>query len=186
MTFDAAAAEADLLRAAGLGLDPGLGFGPGPGFVPRAGFEPKLGGVPPTLGGIPLQVVGIGWATVEMDRAATELGTAASHGFETAEPDTLLGATARIGRGRSKGPFAILLEPFTEGRLAAFLARHGEGPAVLYLAPGAGALESLVGGLAAAGIRTRAGAGPLGPAALVMGRSADEPQLVLVAVPSEP
>ena len=166
MTFDAEAAEADLLRAAGMGLGP------------------RLGGAAPILGGISLQAVGIGWATVELDRAATELSSSAGYTVARAERDTLLGATARIGR-RSGGPLAVLLEPFTEGRLAAFLARHGEAPAALYLAPSEGGLDALLGALAAAGIPTRAGTGPLGPAALVLGRAADEPQLVLVAVPSE-
>ena len=167
MTFDPEAAEADLLQAAGMGL--GL----------------HLGGAAPTLGGISLQAVGIGWATVELDRAATELSSSAGYTVARAEPDMLLGATARIGRRRSGGPLAVLLEPFTEGRLAAFLARHGEAPAALYLAPSEGGLDALLGALAAAGIPTRAGTGPLGPAALVLGRPADEPQLVLVAVPSE-
>lgn len=131
-------------------------------------------------------VVGVGWATVELDRAATELRSTADYDVGPVEPDTLLGATARVGRAGGGGPVAVLLEPFTEGRLAAFLARHGEAPAVLYLAPREGGLEAAVGRLAAAGIRTRGGSGPLGPAALVLGRSADGPHLVLVAVPSEP
>jgi hypothetical protein len=171
VTFDPEVAEADLLRAAGVGVGPRLGIGHGAG---------------PDLGGIPMRVVGIGWATVELDRAATELASIAGGDIARAERDTLLGATARIRPGSGAGPAVILLEPFTEGRLAAFLARHGEGPAVLYLAPGQAGLESTVDRLAAAGIRTRVGIGPLGRAALVLGRPADEPQLVLVAVPSQP
>ncbi|MDP9483713.1 MAG: VOC family protein [Chloroflexota bacterium] len=161
MIFDPARAEAGLLRTAGMG--------PGP-----------------ALGGVELSVVGIGWATVELDRAATELGVTPGYEVESARPDTLLGATARIGRPGGGGPVAVLLEPFTEGRLAAFLARHGEAPAALYLAPRAGGLDAAVDRLAAAGIRTRAGSGPFGPAALVLGRSAGGPQVVLVAVPSDP
>ncbi|MEO8229919.1 MAG: hypothetical protein ABI628_09185 [Chloroflexota bacterium] len=173
MSFDAAAAEADLLRATGIGGDHGA----------RTRPDEDAG---PALGGVPLSVVGIGWATVELDRAATELGSTAGYDVEPAEPDALLGATARIGRAAGSGPVAVLLEPFTEGRLAAFLARHGEAPAVLYVVPPAGGLEAAVARLTAARIRTRSGSGPLGPAALVLGRSADEPQLILVAVPSEP
>jgi hypothetical protein len=165
--FDAEAAEADLLRATGIGRRPDNGVGP-------------------ALGGVPLRVVGIRWATVELDRAANELGSTAGYEVESAESDALLGATARIGRAAGGGPIAVLLEPFTEGRLAAFLARHGEAPAVLYLAPIDGGLEAAVARLAAARIRTRTEKGPLGPAALVLGRSADESQLILVAVPSEP
>lgn len=168
MNFDAVTAEADLLRVTGIG---GTGI-----VIDSAG---------PGLGGVPLSVVGIGWATVELDRAATELGSSGYH-VEPAELEVLLGATARVGRLADGGPLAILLEPFTEGRLAAFLARHGEAPAVLYLAPPAGELEAAVARLAAAGIRTRGGNGPLGPATLILGRPADEPQLMLVAVPSGP
>ena len=79
----------------------------------------------------------------------------------------------------------VLLEPSTEGRLAAALARHGEGPTVLYLGP----LDpadgpDLLDRLAASGVRIRTGASALGPAGLVVGRPLDGPQLVLVAVPS--
>lgn len=177
MTFDPAAAEADLLRAAGIGGARTAG----PGRRQAADRSDD-----PVLGGIPLRVVGVGWATVELDRAATGLGSAGPWDVGSAEPDTLLGATARIGRADGGGPLAVLLEPFTEGRLAAFLARHGEAPVALYLAPRQGGLAAAVRRLAEVGIRTRAGHGPLGPAALVLGRAADEPQLVLVAVPSGP
>lgn len=161
MSFDRVAAEADLLHTAGIGASP-------------------------VLAGIPLTVVGIGWATVDLDRAATDLESTGPYDVGPADPDTLLGATARIGRSAGGGPLAVLLEPFTEGRLAAFLARHGEAPAALYVAPRDGGLEAAMGRLAAAGTRIRAGHGPLGPAALVLGQSAEGPQLVLVAVPSGP
>jgi hypothetical protein len=49
-----------------------------------------------------------------------------------AAPDDALGARARIDTRTH--PHVILLEPSTEGRLAAALARHGEGPLALYLA----------------------------------------------------
>jgi hypothetical protein len=183
--FDAVAAEADLVRVTGIGGAQIVGGGTGPRPDRGSGPRPDRG-AGPGLGGVPLRVVGIGWATVELDRAATELSSTAGYDVEWAEPDALLGATARIGRATGAGSVAVLLEPSTEGRLAAFLARHGEAPAVLYLAPRAGRLEAAVARLAAARIWTRGGNGPLGPAALVLGRSADEPQLILVAVPSEP
>ncbi len=80
-------------------------------------------------------LVAIGWATVELDRWA-------SFAPAPAADDTLLGARCAIvadAAALSASPAAssvpvALLEPSTEGRLAAFLARHGEGPAVLYLA----------------------------------------------------
>lgn len=177
MTFDPAAAEADLRLAVGIDGRRTAGLG---------GGQDADRGAEPGLGGIRLRVVGVGWATVELDRAANELGSTGRWDVGPAEPDMLLGATARIGRAAGGGPLAVLLEPSTEGRLAAFLARHGEAPAVLYLAPREGGLAAAVRRLASAGIRTRSGDGPLGPAALVLGRPAEEPQLVLVAVPSGP
>ena len=181
MTFDPAAAEAELLRATGIDAVRTAGRGAGPD-ADRA----DDGGTAVVIGGIPLRVVGVGWATVELDRAATELHSTGRWEVGPAEPDTLLGATALIGRAAGGGPLAILLEPFTEGRLAAFLARHGEAPVALYLAPREGGLAAAVRRLTAAGIGTRGGDGPLGPAALVIGRAADQPQVVLVAVPSGP
>lgn len=139
-----------------------------------------------TIGGVPMLVVAIGWATVELDRTEDVLRSAGGWRVEPAEPDTLLGATARIGRSAAAAPLAVLLEPFTEGRLAAFLVRHGEAPAALYLAPRDGGLAEALEAVAAAGTRTIEGPGPLGPSALVLGRRADEPQLLLVAVPSGP
>jgi hypothetical protein len=177
MTFDPPTAEADLLRAAGIGGARTAGAGRGQ-VADRA--------AEPVLGGIPMRVVGVGWATVELDRAATGLESSGRWDVGSAEPDTLLGATARIGRADGGGPLAVLLEPFTEGLLAAFLARHGEAPVALYLAPREGGLAAAVRHLAQVGVRTRVGDGPLGPAVLVLGRAADEPQLVLVAVPSDP
>lgn len=175
MTFDPAAAAAELLRAAGIAAQIAETGGPGP--AAEADGEAILGGVS-------LRVVGVGWATVELDRAATELASSGPWRIEPAQPDTLLGATARIARPVDGRPVAVLLEPSTEGRLAAFLARHGEAPAVLYLGPPDGGLASVVGRLAAAGVRTRSGEGPLGPAALVLGRSLFEPLVVVVGVPS--
>lgn len=166
MTFDRTTAAADLLGATGIGDGRTTGHA--------------------VIGGVPLVVVAIGWATVELDRTEDALRSAGGWRVEPAEPDTLLGATARIGRVAGGGPLAILLEPFTEGRLAAFLVRHGEAPATLYLAPRNGGLAEALQGVAAAGTRTIEGSGPLGPSALVLGRRADEPQVLLVAVPSGP
>ena len=81
--------------------------------------------------------IAVGWATVELDRAAREL--AADLGIEpgafTAAPDSAeLGAWARVARAALPGEVAVaILEPNTEGRLAAILARHGEGPAAIWL-----------------------------------------------------
>jgi hypothetical protein len=84
--------------------------------VSRAGYAP------PTL-------VAVGWATVDAERAAAEQ---AGIEFVATEPEEALGARAWLGRNGWVD--VVLLEPSTEGRLAAALARRGEGLAVLYLA----------------------------------------------------
>ena len=135
-------------------------------------------------GGEAVWIVGIGWATVDLERAAAGL---ASPGvaFEPGADDDLLAATALIARPVAE-PVVIVLEPMSEGRLAAGLARRDEGPLALYLAPVHGSLGSSLQRLAQAGIRTQRGRGPFGDAALVLGRPAAGPQLILVAVPSKP
>jgi len=83
----------------------------------------------------------IGWATVDVERAQRDLveaGIVAS--ALTAEgTDLLLGAAVRRAASSVFGCPLLLLEPVTEGRLAATLARHGEGPCAIYLEHGAGA-----------------------------------------------
>jgi len=136
------------------------------------------------LATVPLDLVGVGWATVDADRAAGELGLPGHPVAVVAvDPDVLLGAAGSIWRPAPDEPSLMLLEPSTEGLLAACLARRAEGPAVLYLAP----LEGLAAGLerlGAAGVRARRGDGPFGPEALVLDRTPAEPQLMLVGVPS--
>jgi hypothetical protein len=79
-------------------------------------------------------VLARGWATVELDRAAVELAPLLAPGASFAPaPDCIhLGATCRVGRLAAPDPdvgatHVILLEPYTEGRMAVTLARHGEG-----------------------------------------------------------
>jgi hypothetical protein len=80
--------------------------------------------------------IAIGWATVDRDRAvaeiAAELGTS-SAAFLPAADSMVLGARCRVAYEVLPGgqPLAIL-EPATEGRLAALLARLGEGPAATW------------------------------------------------------
>ena len=82
------------------------------------------------------RVLALGWATVDLDRAAADL--ASELGFDVAEflaaPDSIvLGARCRVAHARLPGDTRLaLLEPATEGRLAATLARHGEGPFVTW------------------------------------------------------
>ncbi len=86
----------------------------------------------------------VGWATVELDRAELEVPTAfpamRSATPEAAPEERLLGARCRR-LGFDSGRGVVLLEPSTEGRLAAALARHGEGPLVAYLIGDASSTE---------------------------------------------
>jgi hypothetical protein len=77
------------------------------------------------------------WATVDLERALDETGIKPERWNHV--EDALVGA--RGLRLRESEPALILLEPSTEGRLAGWLARHGEGEAVVYRlaeAPGVG------------------------------------------------
>jgi len=77
-----------------------------------------------------------GWATVDLDRAASELAGLLRPGaaFEPVARSEVLGASCRRGIAHDGSHWILLLEPDTEGRLAAFLARHGEGWAASWLA----------------------------------------------------
>ncbi len=131
-----------------------------------------------------LDVLAIGWATVDLDRSAAAF--AAGHGlcFSPGSDERLLGATVRRSAGRT--PDLLLLEPNTEGRLARLLARHGEGPAAIYVQ--VSDPDRLV------GLKLREGDGPLGPARLILGGQPAGPFLILVGnapaggerVPSSP
>ncbi len=70
----------------------------------------------------------LGWATVDAERLAAALGKPLLDGVHD---DPALGATA-YGIASATLPL-VLLEPATEGRIAAALARLGEGPVALYL-----------------------------------------------------
>jgi hypothetical protein len=119
------------------------------------------------------------WATVDFDRVLAGLGEIG----EALPDDTLLGAAVRLARPRDGQPIA-LLEPTTEGRIAATLAQSGEGPAGQYVLA-TGGLPSLVARASAAGIGIkRADDGPFGPSVLVLGGPPAGPHLVLVAGPA--
>ena len=81
-------------------------------------------------------LVGIGWATVDLDRGLTELATALGivpEAFLEAPSSVALGARCLVSRGGLGDDVAVIvLEPSTEGRLAGRLARHDEGPAVIW------------------------------------------------------
>jgi len=119
--------------------------------------------------------VAVGWATVELDRAAGELQPLLAPGatFETAPDCPLLGARCRVGRagGRdARAPLIVLLEPITEGRLAATLARHGESWCATW--------ESDAKDSARASAER---SGPLGPERLILGGPPGGPHHLLVS-----
>jgi hypothetical protein len=153
------------------------------GSLPEAGSGEGLPAwLEATLGpGDHREVVAIGWATVDFERTAGELGGA----WQAAPAERLLGGRAwiRLGlAGPNDGDVGIiLLEPSTEGRLAAALARQGEGPVAVYRRPAADPGTDR---------RTRAGDGPLGRQQLELdGPVAGPFRLTLVEaerVPSEP
>jgi hypothetical protein len=120
-------------------------------------------------------LVAVGVATVDLERAARSFGGL----VEWLPDDALLGASA----ARPTEPRVVLLEPATEGRLAATLARAGEGPAAVYLEVAASRLGEAVERLREAGTRTAAGAGPWGPQLLVRAGPPWGPHLVLVGRP---
>ena len=132
------------------------------------------------------ELVGIGWATVELERAARDLG--AELGIDpgawvpTAR-DVLLGARAWTAPAPvDAGPAIVLLEPDTEGRLAATLVRFAEGVGAVYLRDPVGDSSAL----AATPPRVRASAvaqSALGPARLVLAGPAWGPSVLLQESP---
>ena len=139
-------------------------------------LEPRLHGMP----------VAIGWATVELDRAVAELAEAMgvpAERFAIAGDDELLGARCRVAMGvLAEARSLVVLEPATEGRLAATLARHGEGPAVIWLAIADPSLSSAA---TRSTERTFSSArsGPLGIERLLLGGPIHGPHRLLVGAP---
>lgn len=80
--------------------------------------------------------IALGWATVDLDRAAAELAAELGltvAGFLPAPDSIVLGARCRVANGVLPGGAALaIVEPATEGPLAAALARHSEGPLVTW------------------------------------------------------
>ena len=151
----------------------------------------QLSGVPP---------VAVGWATVELERAERELCAAlglSADDFGPAASSIALGARCRIAPGVLGDALAlVLLEPETEGRLAATLARLGEGPAVVWLVvegretrdaasarDAVAATDEASASLRSSGVITAAvRPGPLGPERLVLGGPIHGPHHLLVAL----
>lgn len=131
--------------------------------------------------------IALGWATVELDRAAASLAGELSlppEAFENAAETIALGARCRVARGVLTGAASlVLLEPATEGRLAASLARLGEGPAAIWLGvPGVAATAAA---LRAVGVATSAErSGPFGPERLILGGPVHGPHRLLTRLPA--
>jgi hypothetical protein len=130
----------------------------------------------PALEGATL--VAIGWATIEIERAERELDAAIGEGgsWADASRDVLLGARAAVYRAvAAKRPRLVVLEADTEGRLAASLARRGEGVAAVYVTVRRGAV------LAAGAFGIPAG-GPLGRGRRVARGGIGEPSIIVLDV----
>ncbi len=74
------------------------------------------------------RLVGVGWGTVDIERTVTDLVRILAR---PTDDDVLLGA--RAWRADVGDVVLLLLEPNTEGRLAAALARRGEGIVASYV-----------------------------------------------------
>lgn len=129
--------------------------------------------------------IALGWATVELDRAAADLASELAlppARFENAAETIALGARCRVAHAvLTGGASLVLLEPATEGRLAASLARLGEGPAAVWLAvtdPAAAADALGADGVATSVER----AGPFGPERLVLDGPIHGPHRLLVGI----
>ena len=155
----------------------------------RLVFEGVPGGLaqPPPAEMPPFVLAGVGWATVDLDRAESELeewlaGEAPDP--STDSPDPVLGARARLRAADGlPGAELALLEPTTEGRLAASLARDGEGPCALYVHPAMG-LSAWLAGARDRGVGTSTiEDGPFGPSVLVVGGPVAGPHLLIVDRP---
>jgi hypothetical protein len=117
-----------------------------------------------------------GWATVDLDASAESVLTVGGR-IEPAAADELLGARCLLIRQAAGAGDVVLLEPNTEGRLAATLARHGEGPAVTYLV----ASDDPAVPLLVAGVPLSAAAGgPLGQGRLLLGGDRWGPHVIAV------
>lgn len=125
--------------------------------------------------------------TVELDRVLRELGRDAAAAAQAIADPHLGAGVVIVDAGGGAGRLAIA-EPTSEGRLAASLARHDEGPLGQYVAlrPGdtlaAYRRRAAASGVAVSGIEP----GPFGPSVLVLARPATGPHLIVVEARSIP
>jgi hypothetical protein len=128
--------------------------------------------------GIDGRPAALGWATVDHERAVGEFTTVTR--FAAAPATAILGASCLVARELLPDGVALaLLEPDTEGRLAAALARHGEGPAVLWLS--VPDLDAAAAAMRLVGLSTSANRpGPFGLERLVLGGPIAGPHRLVV------
>ena len=124
-------------------------------------------------------VLAVIWATVDVERALAGIGVP---GDELPD-DRLLGAAVRLVRRPAAEPIA-LLEPRTEGRIAATLAKSGEGPAGRYVATPDGFANVRARADTAGIALSREEGGPFGRSVLVLDGTPAGPHLVLVDRPA--
>lgn len=134
----------------------------------------------PDLPDMPPGTIAVGWATVELDRAARELADLLVGDADLVDgpASPILGARTRLGRtvaGDGREIRLAILEPTTEGRLAATLARAGEGWAATWTAMPAGPTPQSGGSRLSA-----ARPGPFGPERLILGGPPAGPHRLLV------
>jgi hypothetical protein len=136
----------------------------------------------PVLPDLPPGTIAVGWATVELDRAARELAHLLVGDADIVDgpASPILGARTRLGRtvaSDGREIWLAILEPMTEGRLAATLARAGEGWAATWTSSPAGSPPQPGGSRLSA-----ARPGPFGPERLILGGPPAGPHRLLVEV----
>jgi hypothetical protein len=154
--------------------------------APRPAMPGALIAVLHELGNLRADQVARIHGTVDLERALRELGRSTGEAA-TAVEEPLIGARVVVIDEPGGGTVA-LAEPTTEGRLAASLARHGEGHVGDYVALGEqGQLDHLRAAAARAGIRLSSVAvGPFGPGVLVLDGRIWDRQLIVVEPRSLP
>ena len=124
--------------------------------------------------------IATGNATIDLDRAELEARASTDVRQVTDADDELLGARARVVAFSKRRLRTVLLEPSTEGRLAAALAKFGQQPVVAYVRPIPRDVD-VAAPAAAAGVRlSAAGNGPFGRQRLVLGGPRWGPFVVIV------
>jgi hypothetical protein len=130
----------------------------------------RAGGSSSGTSGPGARLLGVAWATVDLERGARELAARFDlepGAFRSSVEDGWLGAAAKVARLGTTN--LVVLEPVTEGRVAAALARFGEGPAGVYFGlpgPATGVVR----------------AGPLGAGALLPGTPPWGPFAIVLAL----